>query len=63
MKVNAKILSDKITPEMLLPKTPGSAGIDLMAVNFPVSAVIDRLLCGIKSKAATLFLLNNMKNS
>ncbi len=34
MKINAKILSDKITPEMLLPKTPGSAGIDLMAVNF-----------------------------
>ena len=35
MKINAKILSDKITPEMLQPKTPGSAGIDLMAVNFP----------------------------
>ena len=34
MKINAKILSDKITPEMLQPKTPGSAGIDLMAVNF-----------------------------
>jgi len=43
MKINAKILSDKITPEMLLPKTPGSAGIDLMAVNFPVSAVIKNL--------------------
>ena len=34
MKINAKILSDKITPEMLQPKTPGSAGIDLMAINF-----------------------------
>ena len=40
MKINAKILSDKITPEMLLPKTPGSAGIDLMAVNFPVSSAV-----------------------
>ena len=43
MKINAKILSDKITPDMLQPKTPGSAGIDLMAVNFPVSAVIKNL--------------------
>ena len=34
MKINAKILSDKITPDMLQPKTPGSAGIDLMAVEF-----------------------------
>ena len=43
MKINAKILSDKITPEMLLPKTPGSAGIDLMAVNLPISAVVKNL--------------------
>lgn len=35
MKIKAKILSDKITPEMLLPKTSGSAGIDLMAVKLP----------------------------
>lgn len=35
MKINAKILSYKITPDMLQPKTSGSAGIDLMAVNFP----------------------------
>lgn len=35
MIINAKILSDKITPGMLTPKTPGSAGIDLMAVNLP----------------------------
>lgn len=35
MKINAKILSDKITPEMLQPKTSGSAGIDLMAVKLP----------------------------
>ena len=34
MKINAKILSDKIAPDMLQPKTPGSAGIDLMAVEF-----------------------------
>ena len=34
MKINAKILNDLVTPEMLQPKTPGSAGIDLMAVNF-----------------------------
>lgn len=33
MKIDTKILSDKITPDMLQPKTPGSAGIDLMAVN------------------------------
>lgn len=39
MKIDTKILSDKITPDMLQPKTPGSAGIDLMAVNFPVTAV------------------------
>ena len=43
MKINAKILSDKITPEMLQPKTPGSAGIDLMAVNLPISAVVKNL--------------------
>lgn len=43
MKINAKILSDKITPDMLQPKTPGSAGIDLMAVNFPISAVVKNL--------------------
>ena len=43
MKINAKILSDKITPEMLQPKTPGSAGIDLMAVNFPISDVVKSL--------------------
>lgn len=35
MKIDTKILSDKITPDMLQPKTPGSAGIDLMAVGFP----------------------------
>lgn len=35
MKINAKILSNKITPDMLQPKTSGSAGIDLMAVNLP----------------------------
>ena len=35
MKINAKILSDKVTPDMLQPSTPGSAGIDLRAVNFP----------------------------
>ena len=35
MKINAKILSDKVTPDMLQPSTPGSAGIDLMAVNLP----------------------------
>lgn len=35
MKIDTKILSDKITPDMLQPKTPGSAGIDLMAVNLP----------------------------
>ena len=34
MKINAKILNDLVTPEMLQPRTPGSAGIDLMAVNF-----------------------------
>jgi len=39
MKIDTKILSEKITPDMLQPKTPGSAGIDLMAVNFPVTAV------------------------
>lgn len=33
MKIDLKILNDKITPDMLQPKTPGSAGIDLMAVN------------------------------
>ena len=43
MKISAKILSNKITPEMLLPKTPGSAGIDLMAVNFPISTVVKNL--------------------
>ena len=43
MKINAKILSDKITPEMLQPKTPGSAGIDLMAVNLPIYAVVKNL--------------------
>ena len=43
MKINAKILSGKITPEMLQPKTPGSAGIDLMAVNFPISDVVKNL--------------------
>ena len=36
-------MSDKITPEMLQPKTPGSAGIDLMAVNLPISAVVKNL--------------------
>lgn len=40
MKIDTRILSDKITPEMLQPKTPGSAGIDLMAVNFPMTAII-----------------------
>lgn len=35
MKIDVKILSDKITPEMLKPKTHGSAGIDLMAVKLP----------------------------
>lgn len=34
MKINTKIISDKVTPEMLQPSTPGSAGIDLRAVNF-----------------------------
>lgn len=34
MKIDTRILSDKITPDMLQPKTPGSAGIDLMAVSF-----------------------------
>lgn len=34
MKINAKILNNLVTPEMLQPKTQGSAGIDLMAVNF-----------------------------
>lgn len=38
MKIDTKILSDKITPDMLQPKTPGSAGIDLMAVNFVESS-------------------------
>lgn len=36
MKINAKILNDLVTPDMLQPKTPGSAGIDLMAINFGV---------------------------
>lgn len=35
MKINAKILNDLVTPEMLQPSTPGSAGIDLRAANFP----------------------------
>lgn len=35
MKIDTKILSDKITPDMLQPKTSGSAGIDLIAVSFP----------------------------
>jgi len=35
MKINAKILNNLVTPEMLQPSTPGSAGIDLMAVNLP----------------------------
>jgi len=39
MKIDTRILSDKITPDMLQPKTPGSAGIDLMAVNFPIDDV------------------------
>ena len=43
MKINAKILNDLVTPDMLQPKTPGSAGIDLMAVNFPISAVVKNL--------------------
>lgn len=34
MKINAIILNDLVMPDMLQPKTPGSAGIDLMAVNF-----------------------------
>ena len=34
MKISAKILNDLVTPDMLRPSTPGSAGIDLMAVNF-----------------------------
>ena len=34
MKINAKILNNLVTSDMLQPKTPGSAGIDLMAVNF-----------------------------
>lgn len=43
MKIDLKILNDKIIPDMLQPKTPGSAGIDLMAVNFPISAVVKNL--------------------
>lgn len=35
MKINAKILNDLVTSDMLQPSTPGSAGIDLMAVNLP----------------------------
>lgn len=35
MKINAKILNNLVTPEMLQPSTPGSAGIDLRAVNLP----------------------------
>lgn len=31
MKINHKILDQRITPEMLKPSTPGSAGIDLRA--------------------------------
>ena len=31
MKIQAKILDHRITPEDLIPKTPGSAGIDLKA--------------------------------
>jgi len=39
MKINAKILNDLVTPEMLQPKTPGSAGIDLMAIKLPCSTI------------------------
>lgn len=35
MKINAKILNNLVTPDMLQPSTPGSAGIDLRAVNLP----------------------------
>ena len=35
MKINAIILNDLVMPDMLHPSTPGSAGIDLMAVNLP----------------------------
>lgn len=35
MKINAKILNNLVTPEMLQPSTLGSAGIDLIAVNLP----------------------------
>lgn len=34
MKIDTKILSDRIVSGMLLPKTPGSAGIDLVAATF-----------------------------
>lgn len=33
MKVDLKILDSRIAPDMLKPKTPGSAGIDLMSCN------------------------------
>ena len=35
MKINAIILNVLVMPDMLQPSTPGSAGIDLRAVNFP----------------------------
>ena len=45
MKIDLKILNDKVTPEMLKPKTPGSAGIDLMAVDYLESdAELDNLI-------------------
>lgn len=34
MKINTKILNNLVTPDMLQPSTPGSAGIDLRSVNF-----------------------------
>lgn len=44
MKIDLKILNDKVTPDMLKPKTPGSAGIDLMAVDYPDSDTEDNLI-------------------
>lgn len=49
MKIELKILDDRVKIEDLQPKTAGSAGIDLMAVSFKdcIDGDMDVLYCGV----------------